>query len=184
LIIEDGPRPSTAELETALAHGVSFGFHDDGPSGGEWSNYHDGFQWVPVAWTMDTSAKQAFFGSISRLTKTAADAADPELVVSPFSDRSGPLPLDGETLTGAAYIFVAGAVGVTTTRFWLDDADRSGPPANVEDDAPWDFAGGDVTAARPLDTGALGAGSHTIAVELTLEAGGTSVLHATFSIAP
>lgn len=68
-------------------------------------------------------------------------------------------------------------------RFWLDDPDRSGQPAQTERSAPWDFAGGSPEAAKPFDTTNLADGTHTITVQLDLEGGGTEIVSATFTVA-
>jgi hypothetical protein len=186
LVIEDGPRPSAAEMDTALARDVSFGYHDDGPSGDSFSNYEDGFQWVPANWAINTSPKRTFFDRVARLTGAApsppSDSAY-ELVVSSSPDRSDAVALAEETVSGDVYVFVAPEEGLTAARFWLDDPDRSGAPVQTEGSPPWDFAGGDAQQADPFDTNTVADGSHTITAELDLEGGGVEVVSAAFAVA-
>ncbi|MGH8982660.1 MAG: BACON domain-containing protein, partial [Acidimicrobiia bacterium] len=187
LVIEDGPRPSGAEMDTALARDVSFGYHDDGPSGDSFSNYEEGFQWVPANWTINTSPKRTFFDRVARLTGTApSPPSDPayELVVSSSPDRSDAVGLAGETVSGNVYVFVAPEEGVSEVAFHLDDSDRSGAPVQVERSAPYDFAGtnGDGTAA-PFDTASLPDGSHEVTAEVERSDGSSEVVSASFTVA-
>jgi hypothetical protein len=58
-------------LLAALAHGASWGYFDPGPGvhgKGARSNYHDGFQNVPVNWGLTTERKRAFFDLVRQIT--------------------------------------------------------------------------------------------------------------------
>lgn len=49
-------------LNAAVSNGASWGYHDGGLR-----NYHDGFQYLPVNWKINTARKKAFFGRVARL---------------------------------------------------------------------------------------------------------------------
>ncbi|MGH8984928.1 MAG: BACON domain-containing protein, partial [Acidimicrobiia bacterium] len=117
------------------------------------------------------------------LTVTEASTGAYELLVSSSPDRSNPVALAGETVSGDVYVFVAPEEGVAAARFWLDDPDRSGAPVQTEGSPPWDFAGGDAQQADPFDTNTVADGSHTITAELDLEGGGVEVVSAAFAVA-
>ena len=58
-------------LLVALAHRASWGYFDPGPGvlgQGARSNYHDGFQNVPVNWGLTTERKRAFFALVRQIT--------------------------------------------------------------------------------------------------------------------
>jgi hypothetical protein len=66
----DFDRPANNFL-AALAHRASWGYFDPGPGAGGLgarSNYHDGFQNVPVNWGLTTERKRAFFGLVAEIT--------------------------------------------------------------------------------------------------------------------
>ena|GEM_PF-3567943 len=109
-----------------------------------------------------------------------------ELLLSSSPDRSNPVPLAGQTVTGNIYVFVSPETGITRVRFFLDDPGMSGSPKKTEDRAPWDFAGtataNPARIALPFDSRQLANGSHTITAAVTLSSGGTAVVSSTFSV--
>ena len=74
------------------------------------------------------------------------------LMVSQSSDRSAAIPLAGATIAGDAYIFTFPDTGVNRVRFWLDSPDFAGPQDRVENNAPYDFAGGNSVLANAWDS--------------------------------
>jgi hypothetical protein len=76
LINEDGV--SAFNLQAAAEEHVGWGYYDQGLN-----NYHDGFQSVPVDWTIGTLTKWIFFDQVARLTGSPEpakpSAADPLL---------------------------------------------------------------------------------------------------------
>ena len=104
------------------------------------------------------------------------------LAFSDSSDRANPRPLAGATVSGSAYVFMPALPGVSGVHFYLDDPEMSGLPRQFEQNAPYDFAGGSATAARSFDSTTLQDGNHTITASLSLAAGGTAVVHGTFSV--
>jgi uncharacterized RDD family membrane protein YckC len=105
-----------------------------------------------------------------------------EVLVSTSPDRSGPIPLDGATISGVVYVFYDDAghppTGPTVS-FWIDDPTHAGAPHRVESQSPFDLeatAPGDL--ANPYDTTLLGPGQHTVSVD----AGPGAVTVATFTV--
>ena len=142
-----------------------------------------------VDWRFDTSA--------SALTALKAMAADPgfapragvtappltppsKVLVTLRPDRTGAVPLAGQTLSGLAYVRAEPLNGVEQVAFWLDDPQRTGAPRRVDTYAPYDLVDG--TATNALDTSTLAAGSHTLTVASTV-AGYTEVTTVTFAVA-
>ena len=85
---------TTFNLQAATEERVGWGYYDQGLN-----NDHDGFQSIPVNWTIDTTAKWLFFDQVARLT------GSPE-PPKPGSDSSPLLPSirliglkDGDTIT-------------------------------------------------------------------------------------
>ena len=121
------------------------------------------------------------------LAVTLVVSADPgtvyQLLSSDAPDRSDPLPLAGEELTGNAYVFVGPDAGIRQVRFYLDDPNMTGTPRLTEKTAPWDFAGGNANGtAKPFDTKKVSNGAHTITAAIERTSGATQVLHATFTV--
>lgn len=113
----------------------------------------------------------------------AFDLASPyDLQVSGQPDRTGAVPLAGQSLTGNAYVFVPEVTGISRVRFYLDDPERLRAPIKTENNAPWDFAGtvaGGSRPAYPFDFGTL-SGSHQITAAVDT-ASGTVVVTAGFT---
>src|SRR5439155_12365575 len=61
-IVVNEDSTSVANLDASVAGGVSWGYLDTGQN-----NYLDGFQRVPVNWTINTDAKKAFFAETLKL---------------------------------------------------------------------------------------------------------------------
>jgi hypothetical protein len=61
----------TNNLLTAVAHRASWGYFDPGAGAGGSAargNYQDGYQLVPVNWSINTDRKRAFFGLLREIT--------------------------------------------------------------------------------------------------------------------
>jgi chitodextrinase len=122
---------------------------------------------------------------------SATTAACPEappvqtraLEFSTSSDRATPRGLEGSTIAGSVYIFVAASPGVAGVSFYLDDREMSGEPRQFEQNAPYDYAGGSATVARAFDSTSIPDGQHTITAAMNLVEGGQDVMHGTFTIA-
>lgn len=63
-IIFNEDSTNLANMKTAVQDGASWGYYDQGSN-----NYHDGFQSPPTNWSINTSAKQAFFTMVAKLTR-------------------------------------------------------------------------------------------------------------------
>ena len=98
-----------------------------------------------------------------------------DLWVSAVASRDGAVPLAGRTVQGSVYIFAAARAGVSKVDFFLDGAFQ-----RSEANAPYDFAGGTDTTARPFDTAALSNGAHTVRALYTFTSGSTFEAQATF----
>src|SRR2546428_6673566 len=104
-IVVNEDSTSIAKLDASVASGVSWGYPDTGQN-----NYVDGFQRVPVNWTINTDAKKAFFAETLKLAgpavtslvysgPTTADFNDEGTVAATLTDVWGnPLPDSGLTL--------------------------------------------------------------------------------------
>jgi hypothetical protein len=112
-----------------------------------------------------------------------ADSQSPvvTLMLSTAADRSNPVPLAGDVVSGTIYVFyqplgpALNANPVNQVEFWLDDPQPTNPtgaPRIVERQAPFDFAGTTSTGtAMPFNTSALAKGVHTISARVTLKDG-------------
>ena len=115
---------------------------------------------------------------------TVTGASTFGLNFSRTSNRGNPVPLTNATTSASGeniYVFVSPQTGISQTKFYLDDPAMNGAPRQVENLAPWDFAGGTTTVANPFNTALLTAGTHTITAQLTLSGGSTQVVSSTFS---
>jgi hypothetical protein len=96
LINED--EVSTFNLQAATQEHVGWGYYDQGLN-----NYHDGFQSVPVDWSIGTLAKWMFFDQVARLTGSSEPpkpaASDPFLPTVRLIGLS-----DGDTIRPGARI--------------------------------------------------------------------------------
>lgn len=107
-----------------------------------------------------------------------------QLVLASDDSRAAPQPLSGRTVAGTLYAFLASDRGIREVEFYLDDEALAGLPRLVERAAPFDLAGTDEDgAARPFDTRALSEGEHTLTAVAELEAGGTRLAQARFTVA-
>ena len=106
-----------------------------------------------------------------------------DLLVSTNTDRSNPVLLDGETVSGNVYIFVSPESGIQRVSFYLDDPQMNGTPRQVENYAPYDFAGTGVgNAANPFDTTQLPDGTHEITALIELTTGTTDIVSSVFTV--
>jgi hypothetical protein len=172
-----------ANLEAAIDRGSSWGYHDRGSN-----NYRDGYQSVPINWSINTTEKRAFFDRLNELsTVESSPPGEPPphgLSVSDSPDRSNPVALEGTTVQGSIYVFVASGTGVGEVRFYLDDPVASGPPAQVEKSAPFDFAGSESElSATPFDTNTIPDGVHTITARIDFDSGTREWTSASFTVA-
>jgi mannan endo-1,4-beta-mannosidase len=121
-------------------------------------------------------------------TRTATPSPVPtgtstySLLVSSSPDRSNPAALEGKDVQGNIYVFTSPDNGVTRVTFYLDDPGMHSP-YRTENNPPYDFAAtAPDNTAYPFDSSTLANGSHTIGASMTMAAGGSVVVTATFSV--
>jgi hypothetical protein len=110
--------------------------------------------------------------------KTTTASAPLTMVWSPAADLSGARPLARAVFAGKVYIRAAVAGAATQVRFYLDDYRMTKAPRQVENHAPWDFAGG-----AAFDSTRLPKGPHHITVAADLVSGGTRSTTVDFTVA-
>ena len=105
-----------------------------------------------------------------------------DLILSLSPDRSNPLPLQDETVSGPIYVFTNPETYVSQVSFYLDDPGMTGSPYQVEQVAPYDFSGTTTGGnANPFNTAQLTDGTHEITALLLLNAGGNIVISSAFT---
>jgi len=175
VVNEDGT--DLAKFDAAVSVDASWGYYDKGLN-----NYQDGFQALPVNWSINTESKREFFANVRVLTdRTPAVPADDAIVVSESADRAGPVPLAGATLDAPVYIFIDPQSDVSRVVWYLDDPQMIGQPYQTEFNEPYDFAGGGVATARAFDVTNLTAGAHVVTALLVRTVGPTTAINAAFS---
>ena len=115
----------------------------------------------------------------SVVTEVALEVFD--IILSQSADRSGQVPLDGETVSGDIYVFTNTGTDVDQVRFFLD-----GEFFDDENIAPHDLVGAvpgtDLDRdARPFDTTELNNGTHSLVAEIDLD-GDTLVVESMFEV--
>lgn len=101
-----------------------------------------------------------------------------KLYVSTAPTRANPVPLDGNTLSGSAYLFTSPDTGVTRVAFDLDSA-----AFRVESLAPFDFAGTATGGtALPLNVTSLSNGRHVAGARVTMASGPAFALNGAFLV--
>jgi hypothetical protein len=122
-------------------------------------------------------------GSSQPSTSTPVpNAGTQRLVFSTSADRSYPSSLHEATVANDVYVFTSAHSGVDRVQFYLDDSTMSGSARQVENSAPFDFAGGSSSAANWFDTTSLNDGQHTITALIEMDSGPDQVVHATFTV--
>ena len=109
-----------------------------------------------------------------------------EIMVSDSRDRSNPRPLEGEALTGNAYIFVAPNNDIDIANFYYDEAIIGGTVYQKEVAIWYDFErtieSEPGLPANPFDTTAETPGAHYIIVEIINNDGDTKEIRSDFTI--
>ncbi|MFH1261867.1 MAG: glycosyl hydrolase family 18 protein [Pseudomonadota bacterium] len=122
-------------------------------NGGSWQNVNGTSAWsasISVALGSNSIEAQASDAAGNKstipLVNVTRSPASYELVYSLSANRSNPIPLGGATLEPgrAVYVFVTSVTGITKVSFRLD-----GGFVRDENYTPWDFQGGETTAANP-----------------------------------
>lgn len=123
-----------------------------------------------------------------RLQETAArppspPADPPGFMLSRSPDRSGPVKLDGSSVSGDIYVFVTPESGIVEVRFYVDDPDMRGEPHQMERLPAFDLEGTRTDGtALPFDTTRLSTGPHRLTAAITFAGGQSTVIQATFTV--
>jgi N-acetylneuraminic acid mutarotase len=113
----------------------------------------------------------------------AADTGTYGVLVSTSAQRTSPMALAGQTVSGKIHAFTSpDTVDIVRVRFWLDDTAMTGAPRRTETTAPYDFAGGSASTATAFDTATLANGTHTITAAVDLANATSAVVHSTFTV--
>ena len=117
------------------------------------------------------------FLTLTMIAAQPAGAGSGSLLVSPNADRSGASALDGNTISGTAYVFLSTGEAVQRVTFSLDGAD-----VNVENQAPYDFTGTAGSVANPWASGSTADGAHSITARVALVGGGEFTVSGSFTV--
>ena len=110
-------------------------------------------------------------------------ATEHSLVFSTSSNRSNPTALANQVVSGTMYVFTQpDASDIRSVRFYLDNPGMAGSPRQIENSAPYDFAGGSVSTAKPFKTTSLADGIHTITAAIDHLDGSTQIVNASFTV--
>ncbi|MEX2377992.1 MAG: G8 domain-containing protein [Dehalococcoidia bacterium] len=104
------------------------------------------------------------------------------LLVSTSGDRSDPVELDGETISGDVHVFISPEDGIDRVTFWINDPSMTGSPFQVENSSPYDMAGGSTSSANPFGTATLVDGAHLITALVAPNTGVATVVTSTFTV--
>lgn len=107
-----------------------------------------------------------------------------DIKVSTSPDRSLSIPLNGETLSGNAYIFVSPNSDINLVNFFYDTADTTSTPYQIEDEISYDFETtiDETGLARPFVTTGESDGPHFIVVQIVHPDGSITTLRRDFDI--
>jgi hypothetical protein len=174
LFNEDSTR--LLNFDAAVASGASWGYYDQGDN-----NYRDGYQSPPVNWTINTSAKQAFFDRVANATDSSGSPPPTSQAVTSFTlinaDTDQPIagynPLPNGTTLNLATLPTRNLNLVANTSPSIVGSVRFAVDGNsnfrTESDAPYTLAGdanGDYAAWT------LALGSHVVTATPFSSSGG------------
>ena len=101
-----------------------------------------------------------------------------QLLVSASPDRSNPVPLDGQLVSGAIYVFISPDAGVFQVTFFLN-----GNRIKTEQSAPYDFRGTTTDGnAAAFDTSEVQNGEYVMAAVVDRTAGASPEVKAGFTV--
>ncbi len=134
------------------------------------------------AYTATATATAGGYLSAS-LTVNLDVAGSYNVFLSSFPDRSGPVPLDGQTVAGDIFVFTGPDASVDKVDFWVDDPAMTGNPDKKEARAPYDLAGSNSDgSAKATDSTQWSDGPHTVTASIALTDGSSVVVSATFTV--
>ncbi len=114
----------------------------------------------------------------------AASSNAYDAVLSAQPDRSSPVILDGQTISGGVYVFVIPEAGIKRVDFFVNDPQMSGPPDRIEKAAPYDLGGtGSAGEALAFDSASLSDGINYLTIVVTETSGARQTATSTFTVA-
>ncbi len=126
-----------------------------------------------------TASASGYTDASLQVSFTVSSSGGYALLLSHSPDRSSPVALDGQSLSGEVYVFTSPSSGVRQVRFYID-----GSLAKTENIAPYDLGGTNPDdSAAPFDTTVLADGGHSLSAQIDLSGGGTETVNATVSVA-
>ena len=136
----------------------------------------------PVVKAYDAeTGKLNFERTVFDASFTVADTTPHSIAVAPTSSHLAAIPLDGATLSGRRFIFLASAddpiAGLRRVVFQLD-----GKTLGTDSSAPYDAVRGGRRVTPGLDTRRLRNGTHRLRVIVELRGGGRIVYLANFRV--
>ncbi|WP_345315730.1 metallophosphoesterase family protein [Ferrimonas gelatinilytica] len=161
-----------------------------------WLSVAPGSGQTPLAATVTVDASGLTSGNYQGLVRASNAVGSDELPVtlvlteagsatplwwSTRADRSAPIALEGSSVEGIGYVFVADDGLIRRVRFYID-----GIEVQTENNAPWDLGGTANDSNRnalPFDFATLGAGSHWVEARIERPAGEERT-GATFTVTP
>lgn len=150
------------------------------PAGAVFSNHQ--FTWTPAQGqagtydvTFSVSDEKLTDSETVRITVTSAQQQTLPIYYSYSANRTGPMHLSGQTVSGDVYVFLVPYKTIEQVLFYLDDPAMSGPAFQAENNAPFDFAGGNSSIANAFDTTQLADGWHTISAAALLPDGNVEI---------
>jgi hypothetical protein len=130
-----------------------------------------------------TATATGYTAAALSVTFTVPGTSGARLLMSTSANRSSPVTLDGRTVSGPVYIFTGPDDGIERVRFHVDDPSLAGTPYQVEENAPFDLAGGTATLAKPFSTTSLSNGDHTVTAVLERAGGGAETVNGVMRVA-
>lgn len=192
--LDEGENDSaTVDLYTSDGSPVDFSLTENA----SWLSVVPDANQTPATLTVTADATGLTVGSY-QTTVTASDSSynpanlvvtlnvtsdDFNLLLSQQSSRSNPVLLAGQVVTNLIYVFVEPEAGIDHVEFYFDDPAMTGPPQQVENNGPYDFAGTLSNGkANPYDTDNISDGTHTITAAINLGAGGMEIVSEDFIV--
>lgn len=109
----------------------------------------------------------------------AGAQSDHELAVSENSNRSNASELSGANVEDDIFVFVTPEAGIDNVQFFLDG---SNSVFQIEQHAPYDFAGTSGSTANAFDVDDLSDGAHNIRAQITLNNGDVVNVDSSFTV--
>jgi chitodextrinase len=135
-----------------------------------------------VDYTLTLSNIEDLSGNTMALANIVYQYLSYSLSFSLTPDRADPSPLFGAAVIGDIYVFLTPETNIQQVRFYLDDPDQAGATFQIENSAPFDFAGGTLEEPVPFDTATITNGTHSITVSFDTATAGTQIIQMPFTV--